>query len=114
MHELGTVYYIIKKVEQLCVENALTMVAGVTLEIGEVSGIIPDYIIDCWNWASKKSAYLRHAELKIEQIDAVTYCENCGKTYPTLQYAKICPYCKSDHTYLLRGNEYIIKEIEAC
>ncbi|OUP84163.1 hydrogenase nickel incorporation protein HypA [Lachnoclostridium sp. An169] len=95
-------------------ENHLTSVASVTLEIGEVSDIVPDYITDCWNWAVKKTNYLKDAELRIERIEAVTYCENCGKTYPTVQYAKICPYCKSDHTYLLSGNEYNIREIEAC
>lgn len=114
MHEIGTVYYVIKQVEKLCVENGLTQVASVTLEVGEVSGIIPRYIVDCWNWAVKKTSYLQEAELKIEKIDAVTYCEDCKGTYPTMKYAKICPYCKSEHTYLLTGNEYNIKEIEAC
>lgn len=113
MHELGTVYYIIKRVERLCVENDLTHVASVTVEIGEVSGIVPAYIVDCWNWSVKKSTYLQGAELKIEQIDAVTFCEDCGQTYPTMEYAKICPYCKSEHTFLLTGNEYNIKEIAA-
>lgn len=51
--------------------------------------------------------------MKVEKLDAVTYCENCGKTYETLKYAKICPYCKSEDTYLVQGNEYMIKEIEA-
>ena len=44
MHELGTVFYVIKQVEQLCVENNLSTVGSVTLEIGEVSGIIPKYV----------------------------------------------------------------------
>ena len=113
MHELGTVFYVIKQVEQLCVENNLSTVGSVTLEIGEVSGIIPKYVRDCWDWAIKDTTYLKNAELKIETLDAVTYCEDCGKTYPTVKYAKICPYCGSEHTYLLTGNEYNIKEIEA-
>ena len=40
-------------------------------------------------------------------------CEDCGKTYETVKYAKICPYCKSENTYLIQGNEVQIKEIEA-
>ena len=81
---------------------------------GEVSGIIPYYLTDCWKWAVEKSQYLKGAELKIETLPAVTYCEDCKQTYPTVKYAKICPHCKSEHTYLLSGNEYTIKEIEAC
>ena len=96
MHELGTVFYVIQEVEKVVEENHLTQVASVTLEVGE------------------KSQYLKGAELKIETLPAVTYCEDCKQTYPTVKYAKICPYCKSEHTYLLSGNEYTIKEIEAC
>ncbi len=115
MHELGTVFYVLDRVEELAKENDLTEVASVTLEVGEVSGIIPEYLIDCWQWAVKKRPpVLQKAELKIEKLEAVTYCEDCKQTYPTMKYAKICPYCKSEHTYLLTGNEYNIKEIEAC
>ena len=114
MHELGTVFYVIQEVEKVVEENHLTQVASVTLEVGEVSGIILYYLTDCWKWAVEKSQYLKGAELKIETLPAVTYCEDCKQTYPTVKYAKICPYCKSEHTYLLSGNEYTIKEIEAC
>ena len=114
MHELGTVFYVIQEVEKVVEENHLTQVASVTLEVGEVSGIIPYYLTDCWKWAVEKSQDLKGAELKIETLPAVTYCEDCKQTYPTVKYAKICPYCKSEHTYLLSGNEYTIKEIEAC
>ena len=113
MHELGTVFYVIREVEQVVEENHLTKVASVTLEIGEVSGIIPYYLTDCWQWAIQKSQYLKEAELKIETVPAVTFCEDCKQTYPTVKYAKVCPYCQSENTYLVTGNEYIIKEIEA-
>ena len=109
MHDLGTVFYVIQEVEKVVEENHLTQVASVTLEVGEVSGIIPYYLTDCWKWAVEKSQYLKGAELKIETLPAVTYCEDCKQTYPTVKYAKICPHCKSEHTYLLSGNEYTSK-----
>ena len=113
MHELGTIHYVIDTVEKLAVENELTKIGSVTLQVGEVSGIIPRFLSDYWEYAKKKTTYLQEAELKIETIQAVTYCQACGKTYPTVQYAKICPYCQSDNTFLVTGNEYVIKEIEA-
>ena len=114
MHELGIVFHIIKSVEEIGAQNELTKVSSVTLELGEVSGIVPEYLTDCWKWAAAKSELLAGSELRVEQVDAVTYCEDCGKTYPTVQYAKICPHCGSDKTYLVTGNEISIKEIEAC
>ena len=113
MHELGTIHYVIDTVEKLAVENELTKIGSVTLEVGEVSGIIPRFLTEYWEYAKKKTRYLQEAELKIDTIKAVTYCQNCGKTYPTVQYAKICPHCQSDNTFLVTGNEYVIKEIEA-
>lgn len=113
MHEFGTVLYVIDEVEKLCVENNLTEVGSVTLEVGEVSGIIPDYLQNVWGWCCDRSQYMKGSELKIETLHAVTYCEDCGQTYETMKYKKICPHCNSDHTYLLTGNEYNIKEIEA-
>lgn len=111
MHELGVVFYVVKDVKQVAEENGVEKVGSVTLQIGEVSGIIHEYLIDCWNWARKKEPVMEDAELLIEQIDAVSYCEDCEKEYSTVQHAKICPHCGSDHTYLLWGNEFLIKEI---
>ena len=112
MHELGIVFHVIKSVEEVGRQNCLTRVSAVTLEIGEVSGVVPSYLTDCWNWAVKKETVVKDAKIKIERIPAVTYCEDCRKEYPTVQYGRTCPYCSSPRTFLLRGNEMIIKEIE--
>ena len=56
---------------------------------------------------------LRGAPLKIETLPAVTHCEGCGENYPTVRHGRTCPYCGSEKTWLLRGNEISIKEIEA-
>ena len=113
MHELGTVMYIIRAVEDCCRENHLSKVGSVTLQVGEVSGILPKYLWDCWDWAVKRTEYMQEAALRIEPIEAVTLWTDCGEEYSTVKYAKICPKCGSERTYLLRGNEYAIKEIEA-
>ena len=111
MHEMGTVVYIIDTVNKLCEENNIDKVLYVKVQVGEVSGIIPSYLTDFWEWAVKKEKHLSGAELKVEELKAVTRCGNCGKTYETVKYAKICPYCKSVNTWLETGYEYIIKEI---
>lgn len=113
MHELGTIIYVIDTIEKLAADENLTAVGSITLQVGEVSGIIPDYLTDFWLYARKKSELLKETELKIEKLPAVTFCQSCKKTYPTVEFAKICPYCKSENTFLVVGNEFNIKEIEA-
>ncbi len=112
MHELGVVFHIIGDLEKVAAENRVRRISKVTLELGEVSTVIPRYLTDCWQWAAAKNELVRGAELVIEPITAVTYCEDCRREYPTVQYGKTCPHCGSERTYLLRGNEFLIKEIE--
>lgn len=113
MHELGTIIYVIETVEKLAKDEKLTTVGSVTLEVGEVSGIIPDYLKDFWQYARRDSELLKETELKIEELKAVTFCQDCKGTYSTVEFAKECPYCHSLRTFLVTGNEFNIKEIEA-
>ena len=112
MHELGVVFYIIRDVKEVAEANDVKRVESVTLEIGEVSTVIPHYLEDCWNWAVKREPIMDGAKLKVETIPAVTWCDDCGREYPTVAHGKICPYCGSEHTWLKTGNEVSIKEIE--
>ena len=112
MHELGIVFYIIRDVKQVAEEHHVQHVSAVVMDIGEVSTIVPEYLTDCWRWAADKEDMMKGCELKINILPAVTWCDDCKKEYPTVQYGKTCPYCHSDKTLLLRGNEVEIKEIE--
>ena len=65
MHELGIVFHIIKSVEDIGKQNELTKVSSVTLEIGEVSGVVPAYLTGCWKWAVEKSELLKGSKLRV-------------------------------------------------
>ena len=112
MHELGIVFYIVDMVEELGKENNLSSVTKVNLRLGEVSGVIPDYLQDCWRWAADRSDLLRGCELAVEEVPAITVCNTCGRTYPTVEDGKICPHCSSPDTVLLQGNEMELDSIE--
>ena len=91
MHELGIVFHVIKSVEQIAAENQVDVVSAVTLEIGEVSGIVHSYILDCWRFAADRSEVMKGSELKIEEIHAVTHCEACKRDYDTVAHGRFCP-----------------------
>ena len=113
MHELGIVFQIIRTVEDVAQQNKVARIRRVTLQLGEVSGVVESYLQDCWKWAAEKSEILPDAVLTVEIIPAVTLCEDCGQQYPTVQYGRTCPHCQSPHTHLVQGNEMLIKEVEA-
>lgn len=111
MHELGIVFHMIDTLEEVGAENGLASIARVTLDLGEVTGVLPDYLLDCWRWAADRTELLRGAELDVHKIEAVTVCNACGRTYPTIEHGKTCPHCGSPDTELLRGLEIEIREI---
>lgn len=113
MHEMGIILHLAKTLEEMAEENGLKKIGSVTLQVGEVSGIMTDLFTDCWNYFAAKKDLLKGSELKLETLPAVTFCETCKEEYETVKYGKICPFCGSKETYLVRGNECIIKEIEA-
>ena len=113
MHELGIVFNIIKQVDEVAKANNVKNVLEVTLEIGEVSGIVNSYLSDCWTWAvNNRSQFMKDCKLNIITIKAKSFCDDCNESFDTLINGKVCPRCKGKNTYLLTGNETIIKNIK--
>lgn len=112
MHELGIVMHVIKQVEEVAEENAAEKVVKLNIEVGEVSSVVPQLFTDCFEWAKKKTRFLRDAELELIVLQALSYCKTCGNSFRTTEYAKKCPHCGSYDTYLITGNEINIKDIE--
>ncbi len=113
MHEMGTVLAVLDTADKIIEENGLSAIESITLEVGEVSGILPEFLHKCWGFAITRSMYARNAELIVEMLPAVTVCNDCGTEYETVAHGRTCPHCGSDNTVLVCGNEYNIKEITA-
>lgn len=112
MHELGIVFYIIKACEKAAQENNANSIKEITLEVGEVSTIVPSYFKDCFSWAIKKNDLMKDCKLNLVVLEGISYCNDCKKTYRTTKYGKECPYCKGHNTYLVTGSEVNIRDIK--
>lgn len=112
MHELGLVNYVVKTATRVAEQNGLAKIKAVTLEFGEVSGIVTSYLYQYWDWYTKKFPLLDGAKLICSEIPAVSWCDDCKINYSTVAYGKACPHCGSDNTWLVRGREMMIKQIE--
>ena len=104
--------HVIKQVEEVAEENKAERVIALNMEVGEVSSVVPDLFRDCFDWAKKKTKFMQDTQLNLIVLEAISYCEHCKRTYKTTAYAKTCPFCGKDDTYLVTGNEINIKDIE--
>ena len=108
MHELS----ITQSVVEICEQNAGgRRVLSVTLEVGELSGIIPDAVEFCFE-ACSKGTLLEGAQLIIEQIPPKGLCRGCGDEFPVSAYYDSCPSCGGYSVELLAGEEMRVKELE--
>ena len=90
MHELGVVFHIMDSLEKVAAENEVEGISKVVLELGEVSTVIESYLQNCWKWAAKKRELFSEAELVVEILPAVTYCEGPSSAALFLSTLTLC------------------------
>ena len=58
MHEMGIILHLAKSLEEEARAQDIQKILRVTLQVGEVSGIMTDYFTDCWNYFRKRHPVL--------------------------------------------------------
>lgn len=111
---MGILVNIVDTVEKLALENKLSQVASITLQVGELSAALPKFLRECYPAAVDRSVLLRDAELKIEVLAANSICHACGKVFGFTEHGRRCPDCGGLDSEIVSGREFFIKEIEAC
>lgn len=112
MHELGIMIEAAKTVEAFAKKNSLTAVDTVVLQVGELSAVVPQYAHACWPAAVDRTM-LEQTKLKIEIIPADAMCRKCGTLFNPVTTGKTCPDCGSEEWDLIKGKEFLIKEVIA-
>ena len=62
MHELGVVFRIIDDLTELGKENKIEKIHSVTLQFGEVSGVVPSLLTDAWKWAADRTELMKKSD----------------------------------------------------
>ncbi|RNC70674.1 MAG: hydrogenase maturation nickel metallochaperone HypA [Desulfuromonadales bacterium] len=108
MHEMS----ITQSVVDICEKSAEgRRVLSVVLEIGELSGVVPDAVEFCFE-ACTSGTLLEGAKLVIERVPGVGRCPSCGKESPVRSYFDPCPGCGAYGVRVVAGEELRVKEVE--
>ena len=108
MHEMS----ITQGVVDICESHAEgRRVTSVTLEIGDLSGVVPDAIEFCFDACTRGTA-LEGARLIIERAPARGHCHGCGTEFALAACFDPCPSCGGYGVELLSGEELRVKELE--
>lgn len=111
MHELSIAIQITEIIEEEAKNAGADAVLQVQLEIGELSGVEMD-ALEMAMQEAVRGTIASEAELIYHRIAAKAVCESCCNEFDPIDVFKICPYCNSLHTNLLKGKELKIRSIE--
>ncbi len=111
MHELGIVFEVVRMVEQVAEEQNLPDIDTIVLQVGELCGVIPIYLDECWPAAIDKRPKFQNTKLKLDVVPGMAKCQKCGKVFNVIANEGYCPDCNSFDKDLLSGREFMIKEI---
>ena len=111
MHELGITQSIVEIAERTAREQRASKVLSVTVELGSLSGVVPEALEFCYE-ACSSGTLLEGSQLRIERIPAQARCRDCQRTFPLDELLAGCPNCGSAAAELLSGEELRIKEME--
>jgi len=107
MHELGIARNIVAIV---CEHARGAKITRVTLEVGELSGVLPDAIAFCFPLVAAGTA-CADAVLDVHVVAGRSRCRTCGTDYAFPRLGVPCP-CGSRDAIRLSGDELNVREIQ--
>jgi hydrogenase nickel incorporation protein HypA/HybF len=108
MHEMS----ITQSVVEICESSSGgRRVTAVTLEIGDLAGVVPESIEFCFD-ACTRGTLLEGATLAIERLPALGRCHGCGAEFSLQALFDPCPGCGGYGVELLSGEELRVKDLE--
>ena len=112
MHELGICDAMLKMVRGVMKDEELEGINSITVEVGNLSGVIPRFLEECWV-AVTDGTELDGTPLIAEEVIGRAKCLECDAEFDADLDNLKCPDCGSDMLTPLSGRDLTIKEIEA-
>lgn len=111
MHEVGIISAMLKQIEKIMEQEQLTHVEKIVLEVGELSGVVPHYMEECYPAAVYKTRF-SDTKLDMITIPGTVRCDICHEEFNGYEHDLCCPKCGNRRQLTpLTGRELLIKEI---
>ncbi|WP_214370322.1 hydrogenase maturation nickel metallochaperone HypA [Pseudonocardia sp. H11422] len=107
MHELSITQSVVTAITQRMRDAP---VRRIRLEIGRLSGIVPDSVRFCFELVTAGTT-CEGAELEIDEPAGRAHCRSCGADFDTAEVLPLCG-CGSADVEVLGGTELRIREVE--
>ncbi|MBP5271803.1 MAG: hydrogenase maturation nickel metallochaperone HypA [Clostridia bacterium] len=111
MHEIGTLYKVVQTAEAFAEENHAIQVLSITLDVGELSGMLPYFFESYYPIVIENHPLLHGSKLVLQTTPGIGHCNDCGENYNVAKNEGACPHCGSRDKRILTGRSLFIKDI---
>ena len=109
MHELAIIEGVVDQVTGRLPEARVTCVR---LDIGALSGVVPDSLRFCFDLATE-GTNMQGARLEISETAGRCRCRSCGAEYEPAGQILLCP-CGSAEAQVLAGQDLTITSVQVA
>lgn len=111
MHELGLLYQTAETATRYAEENGIDEVKSIAIEIGELSGAMPDIFTELFPMIAEQFPRLQKAELQLSMVPGEGLCLDCHCLYNIMRQEGQCPRCGSRDKTILGGKDVRLMNI---
>ncbi len=111
MHELSIAKDLFKIILQKAAEKNLGEITGVTIQLGEASGIDPDFLIHSLQDHVFPNTPAQGAKIKINPEPAGAVCSDCNLELTEKSLFK-CAGCGSEDFFITGGKDVLVEDVE--
>jgi hydrogenase nickel incorporation protein HypA/HybF len=115
MHELSVTEEILGIVLRHAAKSGVTRIEKIFLEIGELSDLEEQWLSRYFGAVSRGTA-AEDASLVVTRIPCRFLCADCGREFDLDLRSPdraACPSCSGESIRMIRGDEYVVKSMEA-
>lgn len=111
MHELSICQALMTQVESVAAQHQATKVTSITVQIGVLSGVVPDLLAQAFTIA-RAGTVAEQAELITETLPIKVRCRQCGAETEASANRLLCGVCGDWQTQLISGEELLLASVE--
>lgn len=110
---MGLMDAMLRMIDRIKAEQELESVSRIVLEVGELSGVVPRFLEECFEAVSSGTDY-QQTELVIETVPGTLRCNDCEIEFPADPEHLFCPECMGKNLTPMTGRDLTLKELDAC
>ncbi len=112
MHEFSLAANIVEIVDESARNAGKAKVTGITLEIGELSGVEEDALSTALE-SLVPNTVMSKAVIRTNRIKGKAICSECKTEFDLSDMFSLCPECNGFYKDILSGKEFNVVSIEA-